>query len=109
MREVTKEEQELFDAFDQESENCSELFARKQMDYGPFNISNFGLIGVIIRMNDKFERLKNLVFSGKEPQNESILDTLRDVSIYAKIAVLVEQGKWPYAKRFKLELLDDDK
>lgn len=72
------------------------LFDRKQQDYGPRNISGYGTIGVVVRMNDKFERLKTLLGKKRrKPQNESILDSLRDISNYANIAIMVEEGTWP--------------
>jgi hypothetical protein len=73
------------------------LMDRKQRDYGPRNISGFGTFGVLVRMNDKMERLKTLFGSGrkKKAQNESIVDTLRDVSNYPIIALLIELGRWP--------------
>jgi hypothetical protein len=74
------------------------LMDRKQQDYGPRNISGFGTFGILVRMNDKLERLKTLFGKGrsrKRARNESVEDTLRDVSNYAIIALLVEKGKWP--------------
>lgn len=74
----------------------SQLFERKQRDYGPRNISGFGTFGVIVRMNDKFERLKTLFTKRrKRPVNESVLDTLRDISNYANIAIMLERNVWP--------------
>lgn len=74
-----------------------QLFDRKQTDYGPRNISGFGLLGVLVRMNDKMERLKTLFGSGKrkKPKNEAIKDTLLDLGNYADIATLLERGVWP--------------
>ena len=76
--------------------NCL-LFDRKQKDYGPRNIAGFGTFGVIVRMNDKHERLKSLFGKGrkKRAQNESILDSLRDIANYAIIASILEKGEWP--------------
>lgn len=65
---------------------------RKQRDYGSANISTFGEQGCLIRIWDKVCRLKNLL--GKEPNNESILDSYLDLSNYAIIAVLVHQNRW---------------
>lgn len=65
---------------------------RKQRDYGSSNISTFGEQGCLIRIWDKVCRLKNLL--GKEPNNESILDSYLDLSNYAIIAVLVHQNRW---------------
>lgn len=73
------------------------LFEGKHQDYGPRNISGFGTFGVVVRMNDKFERIKNLFNSGRRRRaiNESIRDSFRDISNYAIIAYMVETGKWP--------------
>lgn len=74
----------------------AKLMDNKQKDYGSKNISGFGTFGVVVRMNDKFERIRNL-FGKKRRKavNESILDSFRDVSNYAIIAVLVETKRWP--------------
>ncbi len=72
------------------------LFDRKQQDYGPRNISGWGTLGVIVRMSDKFERLKTLLGKKRrKPQNESVMDSLTDIANYAIIATLVEKGEWP--------------
>ena len=73
---------------------CTSLCIRKQVDYGPKNISAFVLVGVLDRMNDKFERLKNLTKTGKRPTNETIEDTLIDVANYALIALAVHRSWW---------------
>jgi hypothetical protein len=72
------------------------LLDNKQLDYGSKNISGFGTFGVLVRMNDKFERLKNLFNNRRrKATNESILDSFDDISNYAIIARLVETHKWP--------------
>lgn len=72
------------------------LLDRKQQDYGPRNISSFGLLGVTIRMNDKMERLKSLLGTKRrKPQNESIQDSFRDISNYGVIATMLSRGVWP--------------
>lgn len=72
------------------------LMDGKQCDYGSKNISSFGTYGVVVRMSDKFERIKNL-FGKKRRRavNESILDSFRDISNYANIALMVERKEWP--------------
>jgi hypothetical protein len=72
------------------------LLDNKQLDYGSRNISGFGTFGIVVRMNDKFERIKTL-FSRKRRKavNESILDTFQDISNYAIIATMVETKTWP--------------
>jgi len=76
----------------------AKLFDKKQNDYGPRNILAFGTFGIVVRMNDKFERLKSLLVpksKRKKPQNESIMDTYRDIANYASIAIMVETNRWP--------------
>ena len=80
-------------------EMLSDVLVSKQLDYGPGNINNApggAMNGILVRMNDKMERLKNLTYHGDgEPQNESIDDSLVDIANYAVIAMMVRNGSWP--------------
>lgn len=91
-----------FKAIQQEQYNIT---AKKMLDYGIGNIAQgtnletekekkFALMAIFIRMNDKMNRWKNMILSDKEPQNESLMDTYKDLSNYAIIAQLVEKNKW---------------
>jgi len=74
------------------------LLITKQADYGPGNINNAfngPMNGLMVRIGDKFERLKNLLSSGAKPQHESIEDSFKDMANYAVIALMVERGLWP--------------
>ena len=83
-----------------------ELFCLKQSNYGPDNISvgsdlkkeedrNVALTGLWFRMNDKVQRLKQLVVLGKKDNvGEASEDTFQDLSVYGIIAQLVASGKW---------------
>ena len=83
-----------------------ELFLHKQHDYGPGNISvgtqlqtpeevKLSLTGLWFRMNDKIQRLKNLVVLGEpDTVGESVEDTLKDLSVYGIIGQIVQQGKF---------------
>ena len=83
-----------------------ELFCRKQMDYGPSNIAmgtsldtndekRLSLIGLIVRINDKVQRLINLVVkNNRKAQNEPTIDAFKDLACYGIIAQIVEAGKW---------------
>lgn len=71
-------------------------FDQKQRDYGPRNISDFGEYGVLVRVNDKIARLKNLL-KGELcaiPSNEPIEDSWKDLSVYGVIARIVRKGRW---------------
>ena len=83
-----------------------ELFLKKQHDYGPGNISvgtmlqtkeevQLALTGLWFRMNDKIQRLKNLLMSGRETAvDEPMEDAYLDVSNYGIMATIVKNGKW---------------
>ena len=82
-----------------------ELFCRKQMDYGPSNISvgtnlqtedeiKLSLTGLWFRMNDKIQRLKNLLLNNQKINNEPLEDSYLDVSNYGIMAVVVKNKKW---------------
>ena len=82
------------------------LFCKKQMDYGPSNIAmgtslntpeekRLSKIGLIVRINDKVQRLINLVVkNNREAQNEPTIDAFKDLSCYGIIAQIVKNGKW---------------
>ena len=81
-------------------------FCKKQMDYGPSNIAmgtslrtkedrRLSLIGLIVRINDKIQRLMNLVVKhNRDAQNEPVMDAFKDLSVYGIIAQIVDNGKW---------------
>lgn len=83
-----------------------ELFCKKQLNYGPSNISvgtqleskedvKLSLTGLWFRMTDKINRLKQLVVLGQsDTVGESINDTYQDLSVYSIIAQVVNNGKW---------------
>ena len=84
-----------------------ELFLHKQHDYGPGNISvgtqlqtpeevHLSLTGLWFRMNDKIQRLKNLLMSGRENavEGEPLEDAYLDVSNYGIMATIVSRSKW---------------
>ena len=83
------------------------LFLHKQHDYGPGNISvgtqlatpdeiKLALTGLWFRMNDKIQRLKTLLMSGRENavEGEPMEDAFLDVSNYGIMATIVKNGKW---------------
>ena len=84
-----------------------ELFLHKQHDYGPGNISvgtqlqteeevHLSLTGLWFRMNDKIQRLKNLLLNNRQAvvDGEPLEDAYLDVSNYGIIATIVKNGKW---------------
>jgi hypothetical protein len=45
-------------------------------------------------MNDKVSRLMNLMLNKKDPNNESIEDTLIDLANYGIMGLIVRRKKW---------------
>ena len=82
------------------------LFCEKQLDYGPTNIGmgksklkekkdiQLSMMGLGTRLNDKISRFLNLSMQQKEPNNESIDDTLIDIANYAVMALIVRSKLW---------------
>jgi len=84
-------------AFAEKMVKLFDLFKTKQKSYGPYNISVFGERGVVIRSNDKIQRLIRMVWQEvKNPlTDETIEDTWGDLAVYAIIALLWRKGEWP--------------
>ena len=70
----------------------------KQRMYGHGNISRFGVPGLVIRLNDKLERLKNIQKHDGPVLFEPLNDTWLDICGYSVIAIMWLNG-W-----FMLEL-----
>ena len=82
------------------------LFCKKQKNYGPGNISvgsnletndevKLSLTGLWFRINDKIQRLKQLIILGHNDEvGESEQDTFQDLSVYGIIAQIVSAKKW---------------
>ena len=101
---------------DNHSELCTEykkimmeqyvMFCRKHRNYGTGNINvgtdlntdndvKLALTGLWFRLNDKIQRLKQLVVLGEpDTVGESVQDTFQDMSIYGIIAQIVQQKKF---------------
>lgn len=71
-----------------------ELFARKNADYGD-SFATYGIIGVLIRIQDKINRALSITSSGIQlVEDERISDTLLDLHNYAAMALmLMEEGR----------------
>jgi hypothetical protein len=66
-----------------------ELFARKNADYGDA-FAKFGVIGVLMRIEDKIQRSLSITRNGIHLVNdEGIKDTLLDLHNYAAMALML--------------------
>ena len=121
---LTKEDQEMVDTqdvvgymekkypemtkeFRQIQREQYELFLRKQHDYGPQNVAvgsllktkediKLSLLGLWFRIQDKTERIKTLLMrdDGNSVQDEPVVDSYNDISVYGIMAQVVSRGKW---------------
>lgn len=74
-----------------------DIFVKKNADYGNSfeeSLEKHGLIAAIVRMEDKMSRLNTLSKQEALVSDESLIDTLKDLSNYALMsAVWLEQTK----------------
>ena len=106
IEQMEKEWPEMTKEFRRLQRQQYELFLKKQHDYGPGNISvgtmlqtpeeiQLSLTGLWFRMNDKIQRLKNMLMSQRESAvDEPMEDAYLDVSNYGIMATIVKNGKW---------------
>jgi len=93
---MNQELESVFNTFVGLQDQAFLTFRAKMRDYGPGNIGKAGYPGVVIRLMDKVSRLNNLLTSdGPSVVDESVQDTLLDISNYAIIGQLLLLGKWP--------------
>ena len=69
-----------------------EMMVGRHEKYGPGNIAEFGTVGILVRMSDKFARLKN---GTADHSDETVADTLDDIIGYALIWKMWMKGQWP--------------
>jgi hypothetical protein len=73
------------------------LLLKKHRDYGPKNISESPggpVNGLRVRMHDKLARINNLIDNNRDPENEPLEDSFKDMANYAIIGLLVLRGQW---------------
>ena len=75
-----------------------QICVEKNKDYGDSVndlYKKFGLISYVIRMNDKMNRINNLIKQGNLVKDEAIEDTLLDLANYcllARASIELEKG-----------------
>jgi hypothetical protein len=103
---VERDYPEMTDEFKKIQIEQYETFCAKQLNYGPGNIAvgtslstkediHLSLTGLFFRINDKIQRIKQLVvFNKPDVVGEAVEDTFQDLSVYGIIAQIVGRGKW---------------
>jgi hypothetical protein len=72
-----------------------EIFVKKNTDYGNSfeeSLEKHGLIAAIVRMEDKMSRLNTLSKQEALVSDESLIDTLKDLSNYALMSAVWLEG-----------------
>jgi hypothetical protein len=92
--------QQYLDAFKDMTTQMLDLTTRKNNDYGgvsdPFkNFREFGVQGILVRISDKWARIKTALQEGRELQvkDEVIEDTIFDLAVYCVILRIVRQAQ----------------
>lgn len=77
--------------FKQIANGLTELYERKNADYGNSfskTFEEFGMTSTLVRLSDKLERLKTLSKKEAQVKDESIQDTVMDIAVYAMLTLM---------------------
>jgi len=75
--------------FEDIQKGALELFKKKNADYGDA-FAKYGLVGVLVRLEDKIQRCLSISNRGINlVEDESLRDTLLDLHNYAAMALLL--------------------
>ncbi len=83
-------------AFDAVVADLRDLYDRKNRDYKDSfkrSLDKRGLIAYVVRAEDKFERIDNLLENQAQVKDEAIEDTIRDLANYSIMAVMWLESK----------------
>jgi hypothetical protein len=85
------------------------LFIKKNADYGD-SYKQYGLVGVLVRLQDKINRALNITKNGIQIKDESLRDTLIDLHNYAAMAIMESESEYvvpnPNSSLPKVKVLD---
>jgi len=80
--------------------NINNILNERNKEYGDNNLLKFGLYGIMLRMDDKFERILNIINNKNEELNYEdvdinpyLEDALYDIAGYAINALRLLKGK----------------
>lgn len=77
--------------FKQIANGLTELYERKNADYGNSfsdTFQRYGLLSSVIRLRDKVNRLDSLLEKEAKVKDESIQDTVMDIAVYAMLTLM---------------------
>ena len=84
-----------FEEYDRIIAQCREITLKKNADYGCNTLFKFACKGVVVRLNDKMERLINLIWNEnkRQVQDEKVEDTVLDMINYCVYLIMLLRGK----------------
>lgn len=87
--------EDYMEEFKKITDEMVELTRKKNNDYGgetdPWkNFREFGELGIIVRMSDKWARIKSALFEKRHLQvaDETVEDTIKDLAVYSIILLI---------------------
>ena len=70
-------------------DEASTIFSQKNQDYGD-SFTHDGIIGVLVRLGDKIQRMKHVTKNGINlVKNETLRDTILDLHNYSVMAIML--------------------
>lgn len=78
------------------TQRMADTYEKKNADYGDSfsqSLEEFGLVAGIVRIGDKFNRIKRLSKSDAQVKEESLKDTLLDMADYAVMTLMYLEQK----------------
>ena len=75
------------------ADEMKELIKKKNRAYGDTNIIRMGKLGVLQRIDEKVERLRNMINKNIE-DFETKEDSWKDIAGFGIIGVMLERDKW---------------
>tara|TARA_Y100000034_G_scaffold45400_1_gene55822 strand:+ start:4773 stop:5033 length:261 start_codon:yes stop_codon:yes gene_type:complete len=75
-------------------EETEVLLKRKNQMYGDGNIDSMGIEGVIFRITEKIERIKHLIKTDQNPEEEPLEDSWKDIIGFGIIGLMLKRNKW---------------
>jgi hypothetical protein len=97
-----EKQDEMINALHNAQQKTLGIFQQKNHDYDS-SFSTFGVIGIIIRMQDKLCRLLSLLSKDQRVVSESYEDTCLDLINYAAMAIMILCNEEPYDMIYALK------
>ena len=75
------------------TDDIKSLLKAKNKNYGDKNVLKMGKLGVLSRIEEKIERLRNTI-DKKIEDKESREDSWKDIAGFGIIGIMLERDKW---------------